>query len=77
MGTTLTNEYSNHEDVTSRLKSGNPCYRLVQNFGLLVCYRKTKIKIYSTIILLVVLLGYEVWFLTLREELNEAEVLRA
>jgi hypothetical protein len=62
LGTILTNQYSNHEEVTSRLKSGNPCYHLMQNFRLLVCYRKTKIKIHGTIILPVALHGYEIWF---------------
>jgi hypothetical protein len=42
----------------------------VQNFCLPVCYRKTKIKIYSTTILPVVLNRYEIWFLTLTEELK-------
>jgi hypothetical protein len=38
-------------------------------FGLPVCYPKNvKIKIYRTIILPVVLYGYESWSLTLREE---------
>ena len=46
------------------------CYHLVQEFCLLVCYCKTKIKIYGTIILTVVLHGYEIWFLTLTEELK-------
>jgi len=70
LGTILTNQYSSHEDVTSEMKSGNPCYHLVKNFCLPVCYRKTKIKIYSTIILPVVSHGYEIWSLTLREELK-------
>jgi hypothetical protein len=40
-----------------------------RTFCLLVCYQKNlKIKIYKTIILPVVLYGYETWSLTLREE---------
>jgi hypothetical protein len=57
------------EEIKSRLKSGNACYHSVQN---LLCSRllskKLKIKIYRTIILLVVLYGCETWSLTLREE---------
>jgi hypothetical protein len=30
LGTTLTNQNSIHEEITSRLKSGNACYHLVQ-----------------------------------------------
>jgi hypothetical protein len=40
-----------------------------RTFCLLVCYQKNlKIRIYKTVILLVVLYGYETWTLTLREE---------
>jgi hypothetical protein len=31
LGTTLTNQNSIHEEITSRLKSGNGCYHSVQN----------------------------------------------
>jgi len=31
LGTTLTNENPNQEDVKSRLKTGNACYYSVQN----------------------------------------------
>jgi hypothetical protein len=48
-----------HEEIKSRLKSGNACYHLVQNI---------KIMTYRTINPPVVLYGCETWSLTLREE---------
>jgi hypothetical protein len=67
LGTTLGNRNSIHEEIKSRLKSRNACYHLVQD---LVSYsllsKNTKIKIYRTIILCVVLYGCETWSLTLR-----------
>jgi len=53
----------------SRLKSGNACYRSVQN--LLSCSwvsKNIKIKTYRTIILTGFLYGCETWSHTLREE---------
>jgi cell fate (sporulation/competence/biofilm development) regulator YmcA (YheA/YmcA/DUF963 family) len=38
LGTALTNQNSIQEEIKSRLKSGNVCYRLVQNLP--VCYPK-------------------------------------
>jgi hypothetical protein len=69
LGTTLTNRNSIHEGIKSRLKSGNACYHSVQN--LLSCRllsKNTKIRVYRTIILSVVLCGCETWSLILREE---------
>ena len=40
LGTTLTNQNSIQEEIKSRLKLGNACYYLVQNFCLPVCYLK-------------------------------------
>jgi hypothetical protein len=58
LGTTLTNQNSIHEDIKSRLKSGNAYYHSVQNLlSSSVLSRSVKIKKYSTIILLVVLYG--------------------
>jgi hypothetical protein len=69
LGATLTDRSSIHEEIKSRLKSGNACYHSVQN---LLSYRllpkNIKIEIYKTIILAVVLYGCETWSLTLREE---------
>jgi hypothetical protein len=60
LGTALTNQNSIQEEIKSRMKSGNACYRSVQN---LLCSRllsrNLKIKIYRNIILPVVLYGYE------------------
>ena len=57
------------EEIKSRLKSGNVCYHSVQNIlSSSLVSKNIKIKIYRTIILPVVLNGYENWLLTLREE---------
>jgi len=55
---TLTNQNSIHEEIKSRLKSGNVVYHSVQEhlFDSLVS-KNLKIKIYRTIILPVVLYG--------------------
>jgi hypothetical protein len=69
LGTVLTYQNSIYEEIKSRLKSGNACYHSVQNllsFSLLS--KNIKIRIYRTVILLVVLCGCETWSLTLREE---------
>jgi hypothetical protein len=52
-----------------RLNSGNACYHLVQNI-LSSCLLSInlKIRICKTVILPVVLYGWETWSLTLREE---------
>ena len=59
MVTALTNQNSIQEKIKSRLKSGNACYHSVLSKSL-------KIKIYSTLILSVVVYGCETWLLTLR-----------
>jgi hypothetical protein len=68
-GTTLTDQNHMHEEIKSRLNSGNACCRLVQSLlsSRLSC-RKLKVKIYKTIILPVVLYGCETWSVALREE---------
>jgi hypothetical protein len=69
LGTDLTNQNSIQEEVKCRLKLGNACYYSVQNRLSSSLLSKTlKIKIYRTIILLIVLYGCETWSLTLREE---------
>ena len=71
LGTTLTNQNFIHEDIKSRLRSGNACYHSVQNLlSSRLLSKNLKIKIYRTIILNVVLYGCETWSLTLREERN-------
>jgi hypothetical protein len=69
LGTTLTDQNCIHEEITSRLHSGNACYHSVQSLlSSRLLSRNVKVKICKTIILPVVLYGYETWFLTLREE---------
>jgi hypothetical protein len=60
LGTTLTYQNCIHEEIKSRLNSGNACYRLLS--------RNIKVKIHETIIILVVFYGCETWSLTLRVE---------
>ena len=67
--TTLINENSIQEEIKSKLKSGNACYYSVQILlTSSFLFKNFKIKIYRTIILPVVLFGYETWLLTLKEE---------
>jgi len=69
LGTTLTNQNSTQEEIKNRLKLGNACYYSVQNLlSSRLLSKNLKIKVYRTIILPVVLYGYETWLLTLREE---------
>jgi hypothetical protein len=57
------------EGIKSRFKSGNACYHSVQDLlSSSLLSENTKIKIYRTIILPVVLYGCETWSLTLKEE---------
>jgi len=68
LGTTLKNQNSIHEEIKSRLKSGNVCSHSVQNLlSSSLLSKNLKIKIYRTI-MLPVLYGCETWSLTLREE---------
>jgi hypothetical protein len=69
LGTTLTDQNCTHEEIKTRLNSGNACYHSVQSllFSRLLS-RNLKVKIYRIIILPVVLYGCETWSLTLREE---------
>ena len=81
MGTNLTNQNSVQEETKRRLKSWNACYHSVQNLlSSSLLSKNTKIKIYRTIILPVVLYGCECWSLKLREEhglrVSENRVLR-
>jgi hypothetical protein len=68
-GKTLTNQNDIHGEIKSRLKSGNACYYSVQNLlSSRLISKNLKIKIYKSVILLIVLCGCETWCLTLREE---------
>ena len=69
LGTTFTDQNSIQEEIKSRLKLGNACYYSVQNLlSSRLLSKNLKNKIYTTIILPVVLYGCETWSLTLREE---------
>jgi hypothetical protein len=69
LGTTLTNQNSIYEEIKSRVKLGNVCHHLVQNVVPSRSLSKsTKIRVYRTVILPVVLYGCETRSLTLREE---------
>jgi hypothetical protein len=66
-GMPLTNQNDIHDEIKIILNSGNACYYSVQNLH--ISYQKNlKIKIYKTVVLLVVLYGCETWSLILREE---------
>jgi hypothetical protein len=68
-GWTLTNQNYIHDEIKSRLNSGNACYYSVQILlSSRLISKNLKIKIYKTVILPVVLYGCETWSLTLREE---------
>jgi hypothetical protein len=69
LGTTLTDQNCIHEEIKSRLNSGNACYHSDQSLlSYRLLSRNVKVKIYKTTILPVVLYGCETWSLTLREE---------
>jgi hypothetical protein len=69
LGMTVINQNLIQEEIKRRLNSGNTCYHSVQ---ILLCSRllskNLKIRIYKTIILPMVLYGFETLSLTLREE---------
>ena len=68
-GTALTNQNSIQEEIKSRMKSGNACYRSVRNLLYSSLLSKNlKIKVYRTLTFPVFLYGCETWSLTLREE---------
>jgi hypothetical protein len=67
--TTLTDQNCMHEEIKSRLNSGNTCHHSVQSLlSTRLLSRNVKIKTYRTIILSVVLCGCETWSPALREE---------
>jgi hypothetical protein len=58
LGTTLTDQNHMHEEIKSRLYSGNACYHSVQSLlSSRLLSRNLKVKIYKTIILPVVFYG--------------------
>jgi hypothetical protein len=68
LGTTITDQNCIHEEIKSRLNSGNACYHSVQSLlSSRLLSRNVKVKIYKTIILPVVLYGCQTLSLILRE----------
>jgi hypothetical protein len=68
--TALTDHNCIHKEIKSRLKSGNACYQSVQSLLFLssrLPSKNVKVKIYKTIIQLIILYGCETWSLTSRE----------
>ena len=58
LGTTLTNQNSIQGEIKSRLKPGNACYHSVQNsLSSSLVTKNFKIKIYRTIIFLLLCVG--------------------
>jgi len=69
--TISTNQNYIQEEIKSRWRSWNACYHLVQNLlSSSLMSKNLKLRKYRTIILPVVLCGFETWSLTLREELS-------
>jgi hypothetical protein len=69
LGTTLTDQNDIHDEIKSRLNSGNAYSYSVQNiFSSRTISKNLETKIYRTVILPVVLYGCETWSLALREE---------
>jgi hypothetical protein len=68
-GTTLTNKNCIHEEIKSRSKSENACYHSLQNIlSSSLLSKNAKIEICRSLMLPVVLYGFETWSVTLSEE---------
>jgi len=66
---TLTNQNSIQGEIKSRLKSGSACYHSLRNLlSSSLLSKNLKMQMYKTIILPVVVYGYETWSLKLRVE---------
>jgi hypothetical protein len=69
LGTTVANRNLIQKEIKGRLNSGNTCYHSVQRLlSSRLLSKNVKIRICKTIILPLVLYGYETWSLILREE---------
>jgi hypothetical protein len=69
LGTTVTNQNLIKEEIKRILNSGNACYQSVQNLlSSRLLSKNVKVRIYKTIILSVVLYGYETLSLTVKQE---------
>src|SRR5215469_13037499 len=68
LGVTLIDQNSIQEEIKCRLNLGNACYHSVQNLlSSRLLSKNFKIKIYKTIVLPVVLYGFETWSIILKE----------
>jgi hypothetical protein len=68
LGMTVRSQNFAWKGIEKRLNSANACYHSIQNFLCsYVLTKNLKIKIYETIILLLVLYGCETWSLVIRE----------
>jgi hypothetical protein len=57
------------EEIKRGLNSGNACYHSIQNLlSSRLLLKNVKVRVYMTLILLVVPYGCEIWSVTLREE---------
>jgi hypothetical protein len=71
LGKSLTNQNSIQKEIKSWWKSGNVCYDSVQNLlSSSLLSMNVQIQTNRTIILQIVLYGYDTWSPTLREELR-------
>jgi hypothetical protein len=67
LGTTVTNQNFIQMEIKRGLNSYNACYHLTQNLlSSHLLSKNIKIRIYKSIILPVILYGYESWSLILR-----------
>jgi hypothetical protein len=73
--TTVTNQNLIQEEIKWILNSGNACYHSVQNLlSSCLLSKNLKIRINKTIILPVVLYGFETWSLTLKKEQGAEDI---
>jgi hypothetical protein len=69
LGVTLTNQNDIHDEIESRLNSGNAyCYSVQNLLYSHLISKNLKIKIHKTAVLPVVLYGCKTWSVTLRQE---------
>ena len=69
LGVTVTNTNDIREEIKRRINMGNACYFSFEKIlSSRLFSKKLKVKTYKTIVIPVVLYGYETWSLTLREE---------
>jgi hypothetical protein len=71
LGATVPNQNLIQQEINRKLNSSNTCYHSVQNIlSSRLLSKNVKIRIWETIILPVVLYGYETLYLTLRGNID-------